>query len=130
VQAPGDNSVDEALHGYVLSSRHSTFPIHDNAGRLIGLLTMAALKRVPPGDRSSTLIRDISCALDQVPTVPSSAPASALLDQPEGCSEGRTLVVDGGQLVGIVSPSDVNRLLRRSLPSGPAVGSVRAEPER
>jgi CBS domain-containing protein len=116
VQAPGDISVDEALHGYVLASRHSTFPIHDHDGRLIGLLTMAALKRVPPGSRSSTFISDISCAMDQVPTVASNAPAADLLDRPEGCSEGRTLVVDGDQLVGIVSPSDINRLLRRTLP--------------
>ena len=120
VQAPGDISVDEALHGYVLASRHSTFPIHDHDGRLIGLLTMAALKRVEPRDRASTLVKDIGCATDQVPTVASSARAADLLDRPEGCSEGRTLVVDGGHLVGIVSPSDINRLLRRSLPGGAA----------
>jgi Zn-dependent protease len=115
VQAPGDISVDEALHGYVLASRHSAFPIQDRDGRLIGLLTMAALKRVSPQDRSSTVVRDIACAMDQVPTVASSSPAADLLDRPEGCSEGRTLVVDGGQLVGIVSPSDIDRLLRSSL---------------
>jgi hypothetical protein len=39
VEAPDDLSVDEALHGYVLASRHSTFPTHDAGGRLSGLLT-------------------------------------------------------------------------------------------
>jgi Zn-dependent protease len=116
VRAPGDITVDEALHGYVLASRHSTFPIQDQYGRLSGLLTMAALKRVPPERRATTLIRDIGCAMEEVPTVGPNDPAVDLLDRPQGCSEGRTLVVDGDRLVGIVSPSDVNRLLRRSFP--------------
>jgi hypothetical protein len=49
-------------------------------------------------------------------------PATNLLDQSEGCSEGRTLVVDNGRLVGIVSPSDINRMLQRSL-AGRAQGA-------
>jgi len=116
VQAPDDITVEEALHGYMLASRHSTFPVHDRAGRLSGLLTLAALKRVPAGDRASTLIRDISCGLRDVPTVGPNEAVANLLGQSDGCSQGRTLVVDGDQLVGIVSPSDINRLLQRSLP--------------
>jgi predicted transcriptional regulator len=50
-----------------------------------------------------------------VPTVSPRDPATNLLEVSEvGCSEGRTLVVDNGRLVGIVSPSDINRLLQRS----------------
>src|SRR4030081_3132967 len=52
IQAPDDISVEEALHGYVLTSRHSTFPTHDASGRLSGLLTLAALKNVAPNDRT------------------------------------------------------------------------------
>jgi CBS domain-containing protein len=123
VRAPGEISVEEALHGYVLASRHSTFPIQDRDGRLSGLLTMAALKRVPAERRATTLIRDIGCAMEQVPTVGPNDPAADLLDRPQGCSEGRTLVVDGDRLVGIVSPSDINRLLQRSFPGRAAAGT-------
>ena len=66
VQAPDDISVEDALHGYVLVSRHSTFPTHDAAGRLSGLLTLTALKNVAPGSRPTTLIRQIICPLDKV----------------------------------------------------------------
>ena len=38
-----------------------------------------------------------------------------VLNVSDGCSEGRTLVVDDGRLVGIISPSDINRMLQRSL---------------
>jgi hypothetical protein len=54
-------------------------------------------------------------------------PATNLLDQSEGCSEGRTLVVDNGRLVGIVSPSDINRMLQRSL-AGRSQGAAGATP--
>ena len=115
VQAPDDISVEDALHGYVLASRHSTFPTHDAAGRLSGLLTMAALKNVAPDARGSTLIREIICPLDSVSRAAPADPVANLLGLPAGCSEGRTLVIDGGRLVGIISPSDISRLLQRSL---------------
>jgi Zn-dependent protease/CBS domain-containing protein len=115
MQAPDNISVDEALHGYVLSSRHSTFPTQDAAGQLSGLLTLAALKRVAPDARATTLLKDITCPLDSVPTAAPADPITNLLVPPDGCSEGRTLVVDGGRLVGIISPSDINRLLQTSM---------------
>jgi Zn-dependent protease/CBS domain-containing protein len=115
VQAPDDISVEEALHGYVLTSRHSTFPTHDAGGRLSGLLTMAALKNVAPGARPTTRIREIICPLDKVSTATPADPATNLLNVSDGCSEGRTLVVDNGRLVGIISPSDISRLMQRSL---------------
>jgi Zn-dependent protease/CBS domain-containing protein len=115
VQAPDDISVEEALHGYILTSRHSTFPTHDGSGQLTGLLTLAALKNVAPNARATTLIKEIICPLDRVSTVRPADPAANLLSVSDGCSEGRTLVVDNGRLVGIISPSDINRLLQRSM---------------
>ncbi len=115
VEAPDDISVEEALHGYVLASRHSTFPTHDGSGRLSGLLTLAALKNVAPNARPTTLIKEITCPLDKVSTIRPADPAANLLNVSDGCSEGRTLVVENGRLVGIVSPSDISRLLQRSL---------------
>src|SRR5438128_11227450 len=105
VEAPDDVTVEEALHGYILASRHSTFPTHDSGGRLSGLLTLAALKNVAPNARTATLIKDIICPLDRVPTVRPGDPAANVLNVSEGCSEGRTLVVDDGRLVGIISPA-------------------------
>ena len=115
VQAPDNITVEDALHGYILASRHSTFPTHDAAGQLSGLLTLTALKNVAPTARTTTLIKEIICPLDRVSTVRPGDPATNLPDQSEGCSEGRTLVVENRRLVGIVSPSDINRMLQRSM---------------
>src|SRR5438552_5559564 len=115
VQAPDDISLEEARHSYVLTSRHSTFPTHDVSGHLSGLLTMAALKTVAPDAPDTTSIKAVICPLDKVSTASPTDPATNLLNVSEGCSEGRTLVVDNGRLVGIVSPSDISRLMQRSL---------------
>ncbi len=115
VQAPDDITVEEALHGYILTSRHSTFPTHDAGGRLSGLLTMAALKQVAPNARNTTLVKEVACPLDRVSTASPADPVANLLGVSDGCSEGRTLVIDNGRLTGIISPSDINRLLQRSL---------------
>jgi Zn-dependent protease len=125
VQAPDDISVEEALHGYVLASQHSTFPTHDAAGRLSGLLTMAALKNVAPDVRPATLVKEVICPLVRVSTASPADPVTNLLGLSEGCSEGRTLVLDGGRLVGIVSPSDINRLLQTSLAGRTQARSLR-----
>ncbi len=114
-QAPDNITVEDALHGYVLASRHSTFPTHDADGRLSGLLTLAALKNVAPEARATTLLRDVMCPLGSVATAGPNDPVANLLGASAGCSEGRTLVVVAGKLVGIVSPSDMNRLLQSSV---------------
>jgi CBS-domain-containing membrane protein len=115
VQAPDNITVDDALRGYVLASRHSTFPTHDAGGQLSGLLTLAAVKNVAPEARATTLIKDITCPLNSVSTASPAEPVTNLLGLSDGCSEGRTLVVDNGRLVGIISPSDISTLLKRSL---------------
>src|SRR5258708_27488797 len=90
VQAPDDITVEDALHGYVLSSRHSTFPTHDADGRLSGLLTLAALKNVAPEARATTLLRDVMCPLGSVATAGPNDPVPNLLAASAGCSRGRT----------------------------------------
>jgi CBS-domain-containing membrane protein len=76
---------------------------------------MAALKKVAPEARATTLIREVICPLDMVSTASPTDPVVNLLGVSDGCSEGRTLVINNGRLVGIISPSDLNRLLKGSL---------------
>jgi hypothetical protein len=82
-------------------------------------LTLTALKNVAPDARPTTMIKEIICPLDKVSIASPADPVTKLLALPEGCSEGRTLIINAGRLVGIISPSDINRLLQRSV-SGPS----------
>jgi CBS domain-containing protein len=76
---------------------------------------MAALKNVAPDARTTTSVKQVMCPLESVSMAGPADPVTNLLGVSDGCSEGRTLVVEGGRLVGIISPSDISRLVRRSL---------------
>ena len=113
VQVPDTLSVEDLLQRYVLGYRHSTFPVHDQAGSLTGLVTLSAVKSVSAEQRPRTAVSAIRCPLDQVPQAAREDLMAGLLGRLGGCSDGRALVVDGGRLVGIVTPTDINQALQR-----------------
>lgn len=114
VLVPDYISVEDLVNRFLFANRHTTFPTQDFGGNLTGLVTLAAIKQVPADRRATTRVREIACALAQVPTA---GPEHSLLDlvgRMGGCAEGRALVLKDGKLVGIVSPSDVSRAVQRS----------------
>lgn len=112
VTAPASMTVDELLSSEAIRQRHSTFPLTDDGGPPVGLVTFAQIRRVPPETRATTRLRDIACPMPQVAQVRPDEPAADLLPRLSECAEGRALVVTDGELVGIVSPSDINRALQ------------------
>ena len=91
-------------------SRHSAFPVVAD-GQTVGLVTVRRINQVPAGERGQTTVRDVACPLSDVARATPDEPVSDLLSSLTDCSEGRALVFDGGQLAGIVSPSDVSHAL-------------------
>lgn len=114
IAAPDYISVDELVNRFVFGHRHATFPTQDLSGNLTGLVTLASVKRVATERRAGTRVREIICPLDQVPTAAPQDSLISLLGRLGGCSEGRALVLRDGRLVGVVSPSDVSRVVQRS----------------
>lgn len=115
IQVPDDISVEDLLHRFILGYRHSTFPTRDGDGRLTGLVTIAAVKNVSAEARPATRVHEIACPPDQVPSAAPGEPLTTLLERlGGGCGEGRALVLQDGQLVGLVSPSDISRALQHS----------------
>lgn len=113
IQAPDYINVADLLDRFVLAYRHTSFPTHDLDGRLTGLVTLPAVKRVHADARASTRVRDIACPLEQVPTAGPEDSLVSLLERLGGCAEGRALVLRDGKLVGVLSPSDVSRTVQR-----------------
>lgn len=115
IQVPDDLSVEDLLHRFILGYRHSTFPTQGGDGRLTGLVTIAAVKNVSAEARPATRVHEIACPPDQVPSAAPGEPLTTLLERlGGGCGEGRALVLQDGQLVGLVSPSDISRALQHS----------------
>lgn len=110
ITVAADASVDHLLSEYVL--RHcSAFPVtHD--GALVGLVTLARVRTVPPGARSTTRARDIAWNLSEVPTAHPDDLLLEVLRRAGPGGDGRVLVLDHDQLVGIVSPTDIARAIQ------------------
>jgi Zn-dependent protease len=115
IQVPDDLSVEDLLHRFILGYRHSTFPTRGGDGRLTGLVTIAAVKKVSAEARPTTRVHEIACPPDQVPSAAPGEPLTTLLERlGGGCGEGRALVLQDGQVVGLVSPSDISRALQHT----------------
>jgi Zn-dependent protease len=110
--APGWISVEDFIQCYVLGDRHSAYPITDRDGSAVGLVTLRQLRDVSPGLRATTRVRDIALPLANVPAAAPGEPLNALLQRmtPVG-PRSRALVMEGGNVVGIVTSGDVARLI-------------------
>jgi Zn-dependent protease len=124
--APGWLTVEDFIQRYVLGDRHSAYPVADPDGSIVGLVTLTQLRDVAPSRRGTTRVADIALPLDAVPTAAPQEPLTALLERmARAGARSRALVLDGGEVVGIVTPSDLTRLMDvyRLAQHGPAMTS-------
>jgi CBS domain-containing protein len=111
--ASADLTISELIDRHLRGSRHSAFTQVDD-GRPVGLVTLNRIKSVPPDRRITTRLRDIACDRDDLTLASPEESVTDLLPRLSSCADGRALVVSGGQLVGIVSPSDISRAVQRA----------------
>ena len=111
--APDSQSVAGLVDDFVSHTRGSAAPLIGIDGRVTGLLTLSRCKLVPDARRRSTVAGDIAEPIDRVAKA---APDDLLLEalRRGGGAEPRLLVFEGELLVGIVTPTDVMRVIRRA----------------
>jgi Zn-dependent protease len=111
---PGSMPVSSFLDGYVFRVRHQSFPVTaDGQGTVTGLVTFNRIKQVPPARREETVLADIACPLSEVATASPDDSVADLIPRLTACADQRALVFSNGNLAGIVSPSDIARMLDR-----------------
>jgi CBS domain-containing protein len=76
-----------------------------------GLVTLDRIKHVPAGQRDRTRLADIACPLIDVATAAPQDSMSDVLPRLTGCADQRALVFSNGSLAGIITPSDITRML-------------------
>ena len=109
VVAPGWITVGEFIERYLFGSRHSAYPVEGPDGTIVGLVTLAQLRGVAPGDRDRTRVGDIAVPRDDIAVAGPDDPLLALLERLTPQAGERALVFDHGALVGIVTAADVAR---------------------
>ncbi|GGR89749.1 zinc metalloprotease [Streptomyces aureoverticillatus] len=131
VTAPAALRVSEFLSGSLSGCRHSALPVVDDDGKPLGLISVPSVQRVAAPARTSTTLADVSLPLDRVPTVAPDDPLGGVLPRLDTCPAHRALVVEGGRVVGVVTPWDVGRALARhcvGIPSGSGGGDPVSRP--
>ncbi|HVL97735.1 MAG TPA: site-2 protease family protein [Egibacteraceae bacterium] len=111
VAVPGSLSVQEFIDRYLFHHHFTAFPLMEADGRAAGLVTLNRVKQVPWQERVTTTTGDIACPVDDIPLARPDEPLADLLPRMSAGADGRALVVEDGRVVGIVSPTDVARLL-------------------
>jgi Zn-dependent protease/predicted transcriptional regulator len=117
VRIPPELSLQDAVDHYFMRYDHGAFPVQEH-GRTIGLLTLRGVRQVPREQWPTHRVRDHMVPLgDQVVVAPDARMDSVVGKLQDG-EAGRVLVAQDGQVVGIITASDLTRWLRRHDLSG------------
>src|SRR5690348_14299537 len=111
VTLPDWVTVQAFLESVAPNHSFTTYPVHDASGKLTGVVRLSDLVRMPAGDRAEKHLKDVAHPIAAVPTTNPREDLSAMLGRVGGGLDMRVLVFDGGQLVGILSPADIARVL-------------------
>jgi Zn-dependent protease/CBS domain-containing protein len=120
VTVPGSMTVSEFLADYFYRARHQAFPVTmDGQDTVTGLVTLERIKRVPPHQRDHTRLADIARPLTDVARAAPGDSVADMLPHLTECADRRALVFSNGHLTGIITPSDITRMVNRLSPIQP-----------
>ena len=110
VVVTADSTLAEFMDDVAFRHRFTTYPVIEN-GRVIGLLPFACVARVPRSAWEQTRVRDCLVPRAKVPIVREDEDLIHALDQMNTGGINRALVMDDGTLEGLLSITDVVRLV-------------------
>jgi Zn-dependent protease len=105
--------VAELVDDWFVHHHCSAFPVVDGDGRTIGLVTLQRVRTTDRRGWDTLRVQDVADELDSVATVSPDDTLSVLVERVAVATggAGRALVLEAGELVGIVSPTDVRRAI-------------------
>ncbi len=111
VTVPDWLTVDQFLESIAPLHAFTTYPIHDPSGKLTGIVRLGDLMRMPAAARAQERLKDRARPIAEVPVSRPDEDLAVLIQRVGAALDLRVLVFDKGELVGIVSPVDIARLL-------------------
>jgi len=111
--APGEITLEQLAHDYVLGGRHSRYPVILD-GQVIGLVSLSRVKSVPREQWGSLKVADVADRDITGLVIDADAPLESALPRLSGERPGALLAVSQGRLIGILTRSDLLRVLDRA----------------
>lgn len=111
VTVPDQLTVDQFLASEAVHHHFTTYPLRDPSGALTGVVRLNEIVREASRGGHDRKLRDLAVPISQIPTTQPQENLETLLERVDSGLDRRVLVLDDGQLVGILSPTDVARIL-------------------
>jgi Zn-dependent protease/predicted transcriptional regulator len=109
--APGNITVQQLVSEYFLVHRHGGYPVVEGK-QVLGIVTMQCVRSVPKEKRETVTVKEAMIPCEKAVTVKPSVSALDALNTMARQNVGRLLVLDGPQLLGIVTRDDLMRTIR------------------
>ncbi len=99
--------------------RHSTTPVTDESGAPLGLLTLAAARTVPTGERHSTTVEHKMVPASEILLAGPDDPLGDLVTRMAPRGSHDVVVVAEGRVVGLLTVADVERMVAQLTAGAP-----------
>jgi Zn-dependent protease len=104
-------TVEDFLRSQAVHHPFTTYPLHDSTGALTGVVRLNQIMRAASRGDQGTSLGQLALPMSDMPTARPDENLAALIQRLGSDLDRRVLVFDGGKLVGILSPSDVARIV-------------------
>jgi Zn-dependent protease/CBS domain-containing protein len=108
---PPEITVAELVEDYLLPRNRRAVPVAVD-GRLVGMVSVSDVQRVPPPERSRATVGQVMGGRDGLVTVQANAPVRDAIESLAEHEFEQLPVLDGDRLLGVVSRADVIRQLQ------------------
>jgi Zn-dependent protease/predicted transcriptional regulator len=99
---------DRLLEGYFRTYMKGAFPVVDDRGVLLGMVTLKKLLQINENQRAKLSAAEVMIPREDLPVMSPDATADAALMQMTKAKIGKVFVCDGeGKLIGLVSKTDI-----------------------
>lgn len=113
VEIPGEMSIEQAVDEYFMRHDFNAFPVRVD-GDTVGILSMNAVRHLPRDDWPSRTVQSEAEPLSEACTVSPTESLDSVVGKLMSGDLRRVVVVDQGEVIGIVTPQDLSRWLQRS----------------
>ena len=110
VSVDPDINLDQFMERYFFATRHVAYPVVED-GRPLGLIAFRSVLALPRENWVRARVRDVMIPLERLPQLESSASLEAAVEQLAGSEANRTVIVEDGRLVGLLSITDAARMI-------------------